>query len=300
MPLYSGPMIDAHHHLWRLSKGSHPWLDHPDRKTLRRDVGPADYRATFHASPITATVWIEALAADPFAELALAERDRIASGGRIATALIGHQPLNAPDIGDRLDRMAAISPAFRGIRDIVAAEPGKPGFARSPDLMDDPAFFDGLAALAARNLVFDLMLRPAQMAQAAALLSRLPDLTVAIEHVASPHDPSPAAMALWRDGLHRLAALPGTVIKVSALQCLAPGWSDDSLCRYLDPITEIFGPARMCMGTDYPVHDETCPGPAAIATFLRLTRDWDVIDQRAFFLGTCVRTYRMADLITQG
>jgi L-fuconolactonase len=293
MAVYAGPIIDAHHHLWQFAPGRHPWLEQNGRTALCRDVGQEDYAETFHAFPIVGTVWIEALAADPFAELDSAEAERIASRERIATALIGHQPLDAIDICDRLDRLAARRPALRGIRDIVAAEPGKASFARRPDLLEQPGFRDGLAALAERRLVFDLMLCPAQMAAAARLLATLPDLTVAIEHVASPHDPSPAAMALWRDGLVQLAALPGVVMKVSALQCLDPDWTNDSLHRYLDPITEIFGPSRMCMGTDFPVHDLSCPGHEAIATFLHLTCDWTVAEQKAFFHDTAVRTYRL-------
>lgn len=293
MAVYAGPIIDAHHHLWQFAPGRHPWLEKDGRAALCRDIGQADYAATFQTFPIVGTIWIEALAADPFAELDSAEAERIASGGRIATALIGHQPLDAIDICDRLDRLTAGSPALRGIRDIVAAEPGKASFARRPDLLDQPGFKVGLAALAERQLVFDLMLRPAQMAAAARLLATLPDLTVAIEHAASPHGLSPDAMALWRDGLAQLAALPGVVMKVSALQCLDPAWTKDSLRRYLDPITEIFGPSRMCMGTDFPVHDLRCPGPEAIATFLHLTGDWTVADQKAFFHDTAVRTYRV-------
>ena len=29
-PLYDGPIIDAHHHLWDLSGGRYPWLTKPE------------------------------------------------------------------------------------------------------------------------------------------------------------------------------------------------------------------------------------------------------------------------------
>ncbi|MEM9756200.1 MAG: thioesterase, partial [Pseudomonadota bacterium] len=63
---YSGPVIDAHHHLWTLAPGSHPWLA---GRALERDFPAAAYDATFAGQEIAATVWIEALAADPMAEL---------------------------------------------------------------------------------------------------------------------------------------------------------------------------------------------------------------------------------------
>jgi L-fuconolactonase len=80
-------------------------------------------------------------------------------------------------------------------------------------------------------------------------------------------------------------------VKVSALQCLEPDWTDASLAAILGPITERFGPARMCLGTDWPVHDETCPGPEALDTFRRLTATWPAEDQRAIFMGTARAFY---------
>ena len=52
-PLYTGPIIDAHHHLWDLSAGRYPWLTAPDAAIaalgdvafLRHDYLPADYQA---------------------------------------------------------------------------------------------------------------------------------------------------------------------------------------------------------------------------------------------------------------
>jgi predicted TIM-barrel fold metal-dependent hydrolase len=280
---HDGPIIDAHHHLWTLAPGSHPWLA---GRALERDVTVADYDATFARHPVAATVWIEALASDPLAELAAAEAARQASGGRIGAALVAHVPLDAADVEARLDACAALSPAFRGVRDILS-----PHVARAPDLLDRPGFLRGLEALARRGLVFDAMLTPAQMERAAALCAEVPDLIVAVEHAGSPHDRSPEGQALWRAGLDAFAALPGAVMKVSALQCLEPGWTDASLAAILAPITARFGAARMCFGTDWPVHDETCPGPDAFEALRRITADWPARAQHALFFGTAQRVY---------
>jgi predicted TIM-barrel fold metal-dependent hydrolase len=40
MPLYQGPVIDAHHHLWTIHPGSHPWLE---GRALGRSFTAADY-----------------------------------------------------------------------------------------------------------------------------------------------------------------------------------------------------------------------------------------------------------------
>ncbi|MEM7722000.1 MAG: amidohydrolase family protein [Pseudomonadota bacterium] len=283
MPAYTGPIIDAHHHLWTIKPGSHPWLD---GHGLQRSFAASEYAAEFSDHTIVGTVWIEALAADPIAELTEAERVRLATQGRIGTALIAHAPLDADDVADRLGAYRAISPAFRGVRDILS-----PHLARSENLMARPGFLRGLRALAAHGLAFEAMLVPDQMRVAAALFRQVPELPVALEHVGSPHDRSAAGLALWRAGLDALAALPNVVLKVSALQCLEPEWTDESLHSILAPIKTRFGAERMCVGTDWPVHDQTCHGSKALDALKRITADWSESEQESLFHRTARRLY---------
>jgi L-fuconolactonase len=285
-------ILDAHHHLWTLSPGSHPWLDDPARAGLRLPAGREDYLAAFPGEDIIGTVWIEALAADPAEELRQAEAVRLASGGRIATALVAHAPLDAPDIGARLDRLMRLSPALRGIRDIVSAAPWRATFARAPDLLARPAFARGLAALAERGLSFDLMLLPHQMQEAASLIARHPTMKVAVEHAGSPEDQSPEGLARWEAGLAALASHPGTILKVSALQCLDPDWSDATLAPLLATMARHFTPARLAWGSDHPVHDRACPGAEALACLRRLIARWSGADQSAILCNTAARFYR--------
>ena len=270
---------------------THPWLE--GKASLARNFTAEDYAATFAELDIVATVWIEALATDPEAELLRAEAERRASEQRITTVLIPHAPLDAPDIGERLDRSLMRSPAVRGVRDIVSSGAGRPSLARSPDLLDSQGFRNGLVALEARGLSLDLMLRPHQMIKAAKLLEERPELSVAIEHAGDPWDQTPDGMATWRDGLRSLAARPTTILKVSALQCHDPDWSIESLRRLFDPMTELFGPARMAWGSDWPVHDLSCPGPVAFAALCELTASWTKQDQESLFLDTAKRFYRI-------
>lgn len=283
MTTYTGPIIDAHHHLWRYDADRYSWFEGRD---IGQDWTAQDYDQTFAGYDIVGTVWIEALAADPIVELADIEAVRQATNGRIGSALIAHVALDAPDVAARLDRCRAVSPAFRGVRDILTGP-----HARSHDLLERPEFRSGLMDLAARGLTFDMMLSPSQLYAAADLLAQLPTLKVAVEHVGSPHDRSDAGLRLWRDGLAALARLPNCIVKVSALQCLEPDWTDHSLARIMDPLVQSFGPERMCMGTDWPVHDTVCPGPEAIKALERLTADWSEKDRRLLFYETAAGFY---------
>jgi L-fuconolactonase len=293
MPRYAGPIVDAHHHLWRFTGGSHPWLAAPGCEALARDFVPHDYRRAFGGFPIIGSVWIEALAALSEDELRQAE-DLHRQDRALCNALVAHVPLDAPDVEDRLDRFQARFPALRGIRDIVSAAPGRASFARSADLLRSAAFRRGLEALRDRELSFDLMLLPHQLAAAAALLERVDGLQVAVEHAGSPEDQSSGGLRQWRRNLRRIARLPSTIVKVSALQVLDPGWTQERLAhRVLDPLLDMFGADRLCFGSDFPAHDLACPAAIALDTFLDLTSGWTEPQQRAFFLDTASRFYRI-------
>jgi L-fuconolactonase len=281
---YAGPVIDAHHHLWPDDAALVPWLD----AELHAAGSIAEHGSTF-AGRFVATVWIEGVARDPEAELRAAETVRQTTGGRLCTALVAHAPLDAEDLPARLNRLEGITPALRGIRDILA--PGS--FARADDLLARSGFAAGLAELAQRKLAFDLMLRPAQMDAAADVIAEVEGLRVAVEHAGAPHDTSAAGIALWERGMARLAELPHVIVKVSALQCLDPTWTDQEFGRLMERLRALFGAKRMAMGTDWPVHDLHCTSPRALATFRRLVSGWSTQEQRAFFHDTATNFYQI-------
>ena len=66
--IYAGPLIDAHHHLWHLSLGKHPWLKEQKREEmvfgdpspLFRDYLPSDFCADAKHQNLVASVHVEA------------------------------------------------------------------------------------------------------------------------------------------------------------------------------------------------------------------------------------------------
>ena len=100
MALYRGPIVDAHHHLWRDAATAIPWLRAPDLASLAADCGSAELRVAAGGLDLVATVWIEALAEDPLAEAVEAAAVNAPQPG-VATAIVAHAPLDAPHIGHR-------------------------------------------------------------------------------------------------------------------------------------------------------------------------------------------------------
>jgi predicted TIM-barrel fold metal-dependent hydrolase len=277
--LYAGPICDAHLHAWRYDAATYPWLAAAEAAPLRRDWTRADYRAALAGLDVRASVWVEALAVDPLAEAKAAQAMATAD---FATALVAHAPLDAPDLARRLAALRDL-PGLRGIRDIVA-----PGFARRADLLGTAAFARGLAILAEAGLVFDLLLEPGQMLQAADLIRRLPGLQVVLEHAGTPGDAE-----AWEPGITALAALPNVAVKLSALHCRVPGWTDASLARLIGQILTLFGPERVMAASDWPAHDRHVPLARSFLTLRRALRGWPEPAQRAVFHDTARRIYRI-------
>lgn len=295
MASYRGPVVDAHHHLWQRGRATIPWIAGAGNEALADDMEPADYHAAADGLDVVATVWIEAVARDPLAEAEAAGKlHRV--DPRIATAIVAHAPLDAPDIAGRLDQLAAATPRLAGIRDIIAVRPGRPSFARAPDLMRRPAFAAGLAELARRGLVFDMMLEPWQLADALELARRLPELQFVVEHAGSPDFASGDGTKLWREAMRSAAALPNIVVKISALHCRMPGWTDARLAEPIRDLVDWFGPSRLAFASDFPVHDRTVPFARAFETFAAAVSDLSEEEQAQMFAGTARRLYRLSPL----
>ena len=287
--LYDGPIFDAHVHFWTYRAGERDWIETETGAPLARSFAFPDYARAAQGLAVEGVVWVEALANDPVAECG----DASALAGPLRTGVVAHAPLDAPDLEQRLDRLAAAAPTLRGIRDIAAAAPGRPSLARRRDLLERPAFAQGLRALERRGLVFDLMLEPGQMNAAIALAAALPKLSFVIEHAGNPDFSSIDGARAWRDAMAVAAERPNVALKLSALHCRMPNWTDETL---LDPIRWAigrFGVERVAFASDFPAHDRTCPMARAYLTFRRAAAAYGPSDQRALFYENAQRIYRL-------
>ena len=125
---YSGPIIDAHHHLWDLGLGKHAWLSpEPGREMvfgdpspLYRDYLPADLRRDAAGQSLAGSVHVEAGwdRADPVGETRWL--DGLAAATGLPTALVVYAPLDDPRVQGVLEAHLAASPRVRGVRFILS------------------------------------------------------------------------------------------------------------------------------------------------------------------------------------
>jgi predicted TIM-barrel fold metal-dependent hydrolase len=276
-------IVDAHHHVWDLSVRDQDWITGAELAPLRRDFTLVDLAPEARAAGVAATVLVQTITvADETPEfLALAADSDLVAG------VVGWTDLIAPDIADTLAELRA-GPGGEylvGIRHQVQGEP-------DPRWLVRPEVLRGLSAVAEAGLVYDLVVKPHQLAAAAEAAERLPGLTFVLDHLGKPPIAS-GELAPWAQEIRRLAALPNTVCKLSGMVTEADwsSWTIEALTPYADTVLDAFGPGRLMFGSDWPVCRLAATYAEVIAVAHALTTGLDPAERHDVFTGTAVRTY---------
>lgn len=248
--------IDAHHHLWDLSAVHYPWLMargvprfFGDPTPIQRNYLLDEFRRD--AQGFSASVHIQVGAEDPMAEARWVD-DIAASNPDWPMVQVVYCDLTQPDLGRQLDAFQKL-PSVRGVRQIVGRAPGEDARTGTNALLDTPAFLDGLQEVGRRGLSFDLQLIPELMEKTARILERAPGTPVALCHVGSPHDRTPAGLAAWAKALRALSALDHVVCKLSGLGMFDHQWTAQTIRPIVETCLDEFGPDRCMFGSNFPV-----------------------------------------------
>ena len=299
--IYSGPLIDAHHHFWDIGMGKHAWLlPQPGREMvfgdpspLYRNYLPADLAADARRQNLAASVHIEAGwdRSDPIGETAWLTE--LAGAHGLPTALVVYAPLDDSRAGEILEAQCAC-PLVRGVRFILSwhEDPNKSFVPRS-DYMQDRQWLEGFALLERYGLSFDLMLYPGQMAEAARLAARFPETPILVNHAGSPADRDAEGLARWRRGLRALAAEPNVRIKISDLVAYDHHWTIESLRPIVLECIEAFGTERAMFASDFPVAGLHATYDQVFESFKTIVADLTPEEQRRLFHDNAKRDYRI-------
>ncbi|MFI8998501.1 amidohydrolase family protein [Streptomyces sp. NPDC053542] len=261
-------MIDAHHHLWNPAVRAYPWLDPDAHAPIHRAYALDDLRKEAAAHGVTATVLVQtvATAAETADFLATAR----ASGGLIA-GVVGWTDLTAPEPA------LPDAPLLVGVRHQVEDEPDPRWLVRADVLRS-------LAALGARGLVYDLLVRAPQRQAALECVRGLDEVPFVLDHAGKPGIAA-GEWEPWASWIASMAACENTVCKLSGLVTEAPWhtWTAGLLRPYAEHVLAAFGADRILFGSDWPV----CELAGGYAAVHALTDD---------LLRSCTATERAAVL----
>lgn len=295
-------LIDAHMHLWSLSRQYYGWLqDDPlpnnpagDMSLIAgRDYLVGDYLSDLAGVEVEACVHVECglPLKDQLAETRWLET--LADVTRLPTAIVAGARLEHPAAGIELAAQAA-RPRVRGVRQILNwhADPLKTYTPR--DLLRDEAWLNGFGRLARHELSFDLQIYPSQMQSAAELAGRHPETTIILNHAGMPTDRDPAGLKTWRDGLAALARHQNVSAKISGLAMVDRSWTPDSLRPFIRTVIDTFGPERCLFGSNFPVEKVHGDFARHLEAFMDAISVFAAADQALVLEGTARRIYRLA------
>lgn len=280
-------IVDSHLHFWDpantdwypyLSKQRHAAVG--DVTGMARRFDAATYASEAAGWNVEKLVVVAAASGLRSVEETLALDQQADEAGQPAAIIGGLTPTaSVAEAEALLDRQAAAA-RFRGVRPMG-------GWDRP--LPDD----DVLRALRDRDLVFDLMVRPDGLLEAARGLAAHPDLVVVVEHLGWPRSGSAEEHALWRAGIDALAELgPNVRCKISGLAMPLGELSAATFGPWVEHVLEVFGVDRCFFGSNFPVDGMRGSLDALWSTYLELTQDLSDADRAALFADNAERTYR--------
>jgi L-fuconolactonase len=278
-------IIDAHQHVWDLTRSPYPWLG-PHVPQWNRTFTFEELRPQLSRHGVTATVLVQSDDHDGDTRLMLEVADRHPQ----VAAIVAYVPLDRPEEAAR--RLAELRHDDRvvGVRNLIHDLP-------DPDWILRPEVDEGLSVLEDAGVTFDYVaVLPRHLEHVPTLVERHPDLRLVIDHLAKP--PIGAARAEpWRSLLTAAAEGPLVHAKVSGLY---PGadmqaWSVPALRPFVDHALEVFGAERLMYGGDWPI-SEAAGGYDRVFTGL-----CDVLgglredEREQVWSGTAQRFYRIAE-----
>ncbi|MET3178928.1 UNVERIFIED_ORG: L-fuconolactonase [Variovorax guangxiensis] len=244
--------IDSHQHFWRPSRGDYTWLraDEPALAPLLRNFMPEDLAPLLRAHGVSRTVLVQAAESGAETEFLL----DIADAHEEIGGVVGWVDLSRPGATDLLERLAR-NRKFKGVRPMLQDLPDDDWIARRPRP-------DALRAMLRLGLRFDALVKPRHLSPLLQFLKQWPQLPVVIDHAAKPPVGAHGSddFARWREDIAAVAALPQVCCKFSGLWTEAPSAMQrdaDVVTHAVRPVwehlLEVFGPARLMWGSDWPV-----------------------------------------------
>ncbi|MEU6117255.1 amidohydrolase family protein [Streptomyces sp. NPDC047117] len=269
-------MIDAHHHLWDPAVRAYPWLDPEALAPIHRPYTLGDLQGRTAAHDVTATVLVQTVATAEETDAFLATAR--ASDGLVA-GVVGWTDLTAPELALPED------PLLVGIRHQVEDEP-------DPRWLTRADVRRSLAALGARGLAYDVLVRAPQRQAALECVRALDEVRFVLDHAGKPGIAA-GEWAPWAAWITEAAACPNTVCKLSGLVTEAPWctWTAALLRPYAEHVLAAFGADRVLFGSDWPVCELAGGYGAVRALADELLGGCTATERAAVLGGTARRVY---------
>jgi predicted TIM-barrel fold metal-dependent hydrolase len=294
-------LIDAHHHLWDLRMGQHPWLCGGEEKEffmgdyapLKRNYLPEDYRPDAAGHNVLTTVHCEAEwdRADQVGETRWISAIHRENG--FPGAIVAHAWFDT-DNAEEVIAAQATFPLVRGIRSkpVTAPSPDRiePG---APGTMQDERWLRGFELLQKYKLSWDLRVPFWHLEEAAAVARAFPNTPIVLNHTGFPWDRSEEGLRAWRRAMEILAREPNVHLKVSEFGLKDRAWEYPSNLRVVLDALAIFGIERAMFASNFPVAGLRIGYGALVAAMSQMLADRSPEERDRFFWKNAMTFYRL-------
>jgi L-fuconolactonase len=234
-------IIDAHHHLWKVSRGDYHWM-RPDMTILARDYLIEDLKPHLRKASVARTVLVQAAQTEAETEFLLG----LAAQSDLIAGVTGWLDLADPHFPERLAHFRR-HPKFVAVRPMLQ------------ELSDDawilePVVLGNLNHLAQLGFPFEFLTFPRHLPHVVRALEQTPGLHAVVDHLSKPPIAS-GVMEPWASLIGRVAEFSNVYCKLSGMVTEADHarWSPDSLAPYVHRVLDVFGAGRLLFGSDWPV-----------------------------------------------
>ncbi len=241
-PLQSpGPVLDAHHHFWRIERGDYFWMS-ADLKVLYRDYMPDDLEPLMRRAGVSRTILVQAADTEAETEFLL----EIAENCDFVAGVCGWLDMDSDEFPKRLEHFRQ-NRWFRSFRPMLQ------------DLDEDdwilkPRVLRNLALTAESGTPFEILVKPPQLPHAVEAVKRTPGLKAVVNHIAKPRIAA-GEFEPWASQIAELRDYTEVFCKVSGMVTEADhgNWSPEDLRPYVAHAFDVFGSERIMFGSDWPV-----------------------------------------------
>jgi L-fuconolactonase len=278
------PAIDAHHHFWDPDRGDYPWMTGPIMP-IHRIFTPEDLRPSLAPAGVEKTVLVQTWSSfdESHAFLDLADTTDFIAG------VVAWVDLTAAHVGAQLDALLEAKGGkwLVGVRHQVHDE-ADPRWLCRADVRR------GLAEVAARGLVYDLLIRPREIPAALETVRALPDLRFVIDHIAKP-EIARNGFAAWSHLMRPFEAEHHVWCKLSGMVTEADwaNWMPAQITPYIAEALRIFGPGRCLIGSDWPVSLLAADYGRTVGLVRDAIATLPETDQRAVLRDNAAALYRL-------
>lgn len=276
-------IIDAHQHVWDLTRSPYSWLG-PHVPQWNRTFTFEELAPHLERNGVDRTVLVQSDDADGDTDLML----EVADSHPEVAAVVVYVPLDRPEEAER--RLAELRRDDRvvGVRNLIHDLP-------DPDWILRPEVDEGLSVLERAGVTFDYVaVLPRHLEHVPTLVERHPDLRIVIDHLSKPPI-GEADVEPWWSLIGRAAEGPLVHAKVSGLYpgAAMDSWTPEAIRPFVDRALELFGPSRLMYGGDWPISVAAGGYDRVFSGLAEVLADLGPADAEQVWSGTAARFYRI-------